>query len=48
MAAYLPKGVRRFIRNEKARIRRQVADSKVQLDLIQALKKRFSKKAVVK
>jgi hypothetical protein len=44
MVTYLPKGVRRFIRAEKGRIRRQVTDAKVQLKLIEELKQRFTKK----
>ena len=44
MVTYLPKGVRRFIRAEKGRIRRQVTNAKVQLKLIEELKQKFAKK----
>jgi len=44
MPTYLPKGVRRHIRDEKARIRRQVTGAKEQLKLIAELKQRFCSK----
>ncbi len=47
MATFLSKGVRRFVREEKARIRRQVTDAKEQLKLIEELKQKFSKKTKV-
>ncbi len=39
----LTKSVRKFIRQEKARIRREVLDIKKQKELIEELYKRFSK-----
>ncbi|GEM_PF-1081931 len=44
MATKLPKGIRRHIREEKARIRRQVMDVKEQEKLIVELKSKFIKK----
>jgi hypothetical protein len=40
----LPKSIRKFIRKEKARIRREVFDLKEQEKLINQLYQRFSKK----
>jgi hypothetical protein len=40
----MSKGVRKYIRQEKARIRRQVTDAKVQMKLIEELKQKFLKK----
>ena len=42
-AKRLPKSLRRYIRKEKARIRREVLDLKKQAELINELYKRFSK-----
>lgn len=39
----LPKGIRKFIRKEKARIRRQVLDEKEQERLIEQLYQKFWK-----
>jgi len=39
-----PKSLRKYIRKEKARIRREVLDLKKQKEMIQRLYKRFSKK----
>jgi len=41
MAKKLSKSIRKFIREEKARIRRQVLDIKEQQKLIEELKKKF-------
>jgi hypothetical protein len=41
MARKLPKGIRKFIRSEKARIRRLVMDTKEQQKQIEELKKKF-------
>ena len=41
MAKKLPKGIRKFIRDEKARLRREVTDLKEQQKLIEELKKKF-------
>jgi len=43
----LSKSTRKFIRSEKARIRREILDCKKQEEMIQQLYKRFSKKAAV-
>jgi hypothetical protein len=43
----LTKSTRKFIRFEKARIRREILDSKKQEEMIRQLYKRFSKKAAV-
>lgn len=43
MRKKLPKGVRKYIRKEKARIRREVLDIKEQEKLISELYKRFFK-----
>lgn len=40
----MPKSIRKFIRKEKARIRREVLDIKKQEELITELYKRLSKK----
>ena len=39
----MPKSIRKFIRREKARIRREVLDIKEQEKLIEGLYKKFSK-----
>ena len=44
METFMSKGVRKYIRQEKARIRRQVTDAKVQMKLIEELKQKFLKK----
>ena len=43
MATTLPKGIRRFIRDEKARIRHTTADQKEQQKLIIQLKEKLNK-----
>ena len=43
MKKKLPKGIRKYIRKEKARIRREILDLKEQERLIQELYKKFSK-----
>jgi hypothetical protein len=43
MEAKLPKSIRKFIRKEKARIRKEVLDLKEQERLIQELYQRFLK-----
>ena len=43
MERKLPKSIRKYIRKEKARIRREVLDLKGQERLIQELYKKFSK-----
>ncbi len=42
----LTKSVRKFIRFEKARIRREISDSKKQEELIQQLYERFNSKPI--
>jgi len=39
----LPKSIRKYIRQEKARIRREVLDVKKQKELIEEVYKKFSK-----
>ena len=39
----MPKSLRKFIRREKARIRREVLDVKKQEELIEEMYKKFSK-----
>ena len=39
----MPKSIRKFIRREKARIRREVLDVKKQEELIEGIYKKFSK-----
>jgi len=43
MSKKLPKGLKKFIRQEKARIRREVLDIKKQEELIKELYKKFIK-----
>jgi hypothetical protein len=43
MPRKLPKSIRKYIRKEKARIRREVLDLKKQEELIQQLYERFLK-----
>jgi len=45
MKKKLPKGVRKYIRKEKARIRREVLDIKEQEELIQQLYEKFKRDA---
>jgi len=45
MKKKLPKSIRKYIRQEKARIRREVLDSKKQTDLINELYKKYLPKA---
>jgi len=40
----MPKSIRKFIRKEKARIRREVLDVKKQEELIAEIYKKFSKR----
>jgi len=42
MARKLPKGIKKHIRQEKARIRKQVMDAKEQKKLIAELKSKFT------
>ena len=44
MKKKLPKSIRKYIRKEKARIRREISDSEKQKELVNQLYQRFSKK----
>ncbi len=45
MKKRLPKSVRKFIRREKARLRREILDSKKQKELIKQIYQRFQRDA---
>ncbi len=48
MKKKLPKSSRKYIRQEKARIRREVFDSRQQEKLIEEVYKKFSKRLIEK